>query len=1125
MSAHHAERAELPLDNREKLTAAVDKLELVLPCAAPLYDFMHLNTMQGYHHISFAEAMAAHFELTGIRGYLPEEDFRKHYARGRIDDADLNESLANNTHGRNREIVLKVSGRPINKQDIWRISLIQDINPLSPSRFRWQIKEYDALERFQNGVPKSARDTLLNAAQETDQNRRTESQAIRDLWEACLRVFQLENPNLHSEELGELVDLEEFSRSQAEGKQSKFRASQPTLIPQEEMLAEARKDLHHLVDKVGEELSLRGLLQALTGEDLLDQVRPILIRFCASHLDEGFTAWSLPERGQGLYAAWRKCPFAELGLDLARLPDWQSFHAELPEHSVDAVIACLERLKIPESRWEGYLKRIAVELPGWSGLINWRHHRPKYKPNRKAPTSLMDYLAIRLFLDVIHIEQVTQNTWGIAGNLEELKTYFENYLWEFSGRYALFSNTLPEYLAIRAQELIALPRTAQKDRENWRTVSNMIHNWKHNPSAERTKRQTVHSHVWRLFCLAQHLGLPGNEVGKLSSSEAEQLLAILDELTTSERGYIWLCAYEYHYREDYFAALTQNHGRGRWANRNERPEAQLIFCFDDREEGIRRHLEEVNPNLETLGAPGFFGVPIQWRGLDYPDTTPHCPVVVTPVNELHEEPRPEAKKRYGLHKRLYNFKQFLLRVLHNKTRRDLLTSKVLIDVLFPGMLAVLAGKVFFPFQQASLKRKATAALVPPVPTQLKLTVPDDGTEATPDNLRVGFTDAEQAERLAAFLRAIGFTSGFAPLVVLSGHGSMSENNPQLASYDCGASGGRHGGPNARAFAAMANRPEIRARLAEQGIHIPDDTWFIGTEHDTCSESFPWFDLDKVPANFAPALKKLKAEVDQALLLSAHERCRRMASAPRKPSLQQARRHVAERGTDFSQARPELGHATVASALIGRRSVTRGIFLDRRCFVLSYDPTIDDAEGTILEGVLKNAGPVGVGINLDYYFSAANNQGFGSGSKVAQNVTGLFGVMQGIDDDLRTWCSYQMVDVHEPMRVLTVVEATTETLTAIYKRQPSSQEPAGGSWLLPPLRQLIDGGWLLLAAIHPKTGKISVFDPKQGFIPWKSYREPSPLPVVERSMDWYDGYSDPRPPALVEPKQTETHHAA
>jgi hypothetical protein len=47
-----------------------------------------------------------------------------------------------------------------------------------------------------------------------------------------------------------------------------------------------------------------------------------------------------------------------------------------------------------------------------------------------------------------------------------------------------------------------------------------------------------------------------------------------------------------------------------------------------------------------------------------------------------------------------------------------------------------------------------------------------------------------------------------------------------------------------------------------------------------------------------------------------------------------------RASDISQARPELGHATNAAAFIGRREMSRGLFLDRRVFLISYDPTTD-----------------------------------------------------------------------------------------------------------------------------------------------------------------------------------------
>ena len=47
-----------------------------------------------------------------------------------------------------------------------------------------------------------------------------------------------------------------------------------------------------------------GLLEA-TGEDSDSLVHEVLIRFCAAFADQGFAVWSLPNREQGFYRAFR----------------------------------------------------------------------------------------------------------------------------------------------------------------------------------------------------------------------------------------------------------------------------------------------------------------------------------------------------------------------------------------------------------------------------------------------------------------------------------------------------------------------------------------------------------------------------------------------------------------------------------------------------------------------------------------------------------------------------------------------------------------------------------------------------------------------------------------------------
>lgn len=1076
-----------PLGPRQRVEHAIAHLDHVLPAQAPILNFVHHNTLHGYQHLPFEEALAAAERLTGIHAYLPEAEFRKLFRAGRITDADLDAAFAQRPVLETDTVLARVGDRDIRRGEMLQISLVYGVEALSLNELVWRMEELDATRRFAADVPEHSRQRLLEAAR---RDGATETgAALEDLWRACLEGFRLSAFNLHPEDL---VDLQ---LTLAKSLLARFREEGVTdeegPIVHKRMQAEASALLDRLFGDVGEGSTLRGLLRALTGRDLFDQVRPVLIRLSAAHLDEGLAAWSLPDRTEGLYAAWRRLAERDPAWTFAGLSGWREILARWPDDPVDAVVAELRRLGLAETRWEGYLTRLALELPGWSGMMNWRQQHPDYPASRENRVALVDYLAVRLCLDSLWIERQCREIWDVEGTLPALWAYLGERPAEALVRHALYEGRLPEYLAGRVRGLAEerAPLAA------WDTLADMVWTWLHSPVAAQPDTHTVHGSAWRLFRLAQHLGIAGGELRALSTADLERLLAPLDALPATMRGAVWQCAYEHHYRDALINALANNHGR--WTGHEQRPQAQIVFCIDDREEGIRRHLEELNPQIETLGAAGFFGVAMNWRGLDDRDVTPLCPVVVTPAHEIREVGRPGAEAELAQHERRRDLRGRLQAFYHG-IRRNLLSSAVLIDALAPAVLPVLAGKLFAPGQQGQLAKAVGVRWVPDAPTQVAATTAAPDTPATPERPRLGFTDVEQADRVAALLRNIGLTTRFAPVMVLMGHGSMSQNNPHLGAYDCGACGGRHGGPNARTFAAMANRPTVRALLAERGIAVPADTWFIGAEHNTCDECITVYDRGDLPEVAERALQALQRDLDRACALSAQERCRRFASAPRDPVPGRALRHVVGRSRDFSQARPELGHATNAAALVGRRSMSQGVFLDRRAFLISYDPT-QDPTGTVLEGILLAVGPVGAGINLEYYFSTVNNERLGCGTKTPHNVTGLFAVMEGASSDLRTGLPRQMIEIHEPVRLQIVVEARTEVLAAIYSRQAS-------------LRELIGNEWVHVIAKDPDTGEFSIFDPARGFVSWAG--PVRPLPVRARSGDWYRGQTEPLPPALI-----------
>jgi uncharacterized protein YbcC (UPF0753/DUF2309 family) len=178
--------------------------------------------------------------------------------------------------------------------------------------------------------------------------------------------------------------------------------------------------------------------------------------------------------------------------------------------------------------------------------------------------------------------------------------------------------------------------------------------------------------------------------------------------------------------------------------------------------------------------------------------------------------------------------------------------------------------------------------------------------------------------------------------------------------------------NARVFSTKANHIEVRKALHEKGIHIPEETWFLGALHDTAADQIKFYDTDKIPPALNEKHKLFSSQFEAALDLNAQERSRRFASINTKANLKQVRKEIKNRSVSLFEPRPELGHGSNALCIIGRRSITKNIFLDRRAFLNSYDYRTDPT-GALLVNVISPIGPVCGGINLEYYFSRIDNQ--------------------------------------------------------------------------------------------------------------------------------------------------------
>ena len=644
---------------------------------------------------------------------------------------------------------------------------------------------------------------------------------------------------------------------------------------------------------------------------------------------------------------------------------------------------------------------------------------------------------MRLFCESLLIKHVCRTVWNLDGTARSLHHLFRDHPSEFMVRRELSLGGLPDYLARRARILVRKNPQGQ-NREEWIRLAEMIWVYRESQAPGHSSVSTLSRNAWRLFHLAQFLGLSAGEVSALSVYDTDRLLQVLDSFPSSVHGPVWLQAYEHHYQKQLLENLA--HNRTTVLLREERPRAQFALCIDEREESLRRHIETQDPSYETFGTAGFFGVAMDYSRLDEEKVTPLCPVVVTPAHRILEIASADQDPVW---RRAVKWKKVLklFDKLFSVLKTNQVTSYFLIDLTASVLGVVLLGKTLFPRRFEKALDTLHHWIVPPVRTTLQLEPPVDLPQGAQ---RLGFALEEQAGIVEGQLRIMGLTKRFARLVLFIGHGSTSQNNPHESAHDCGACGGKHGGPNARALAAMANQPEVRFALRERGIDVPADTYFIGAQHNTASDGIAYFDTDKIPPTHRQEFHRLVRDLDQARALNAKERCRLLPMAPKGASPERALRHMERRSVDFTQVHPEWGHATNASVIVGRRPLTQGLFLDRRAFLQSYDPT-QDPDGTILERILTAVVPVAAGIGLEYYFSRVDNRRYGCGTKVPHNITGLIGVMDGAQSDLRIGLPWQMVWVHEPMRLTFVVETNPAIVNAIVQRHRAIQKLFDHHW--------------------------------------------------------------------------------
>ncbi len=558
-----------------RLSEVIDHAAHLLPMQGPITSFVHHNTLHAFEDLPFVDAVKKGGQVFGCQPFLGEDRYREELNRGRIRFAELQQVLEQDLGASASQPV-----PPFGTRLDLRLAMLQYPLQSGPTaELIWFVAEVNGLHRVRSEVSSAFRARMIA------ETRRWVSRDLRSGIDSASTAQGNGTSRRSGEREGVPASLTELLGRFGESMMESWSDADWegfTLQALWRVCCDGVRGLPPYTTPPTPPVRHRDLLLEATGADADTPVHDLLTRFCAAFLDQGVAAWQLPNRGEGFYRS-----FCALYGAPGRPPDrWMRALskeiARLETEKIGPLASIHESLTIlgvAESEWESYLSATLLALRGWGGMVRQIEVRGDRVVHPAPAGSLVEFLAVRLLLDRCALADEAREAFSYNGALSELRA------------------------ELRPRIEIPWP-----------------------PSDEQR--------AFSVFQLAQVLGASPDVLHRLPRAGWATLDQEIESFTGIERRLVFHLAYERRFYAQTLDAVALHSLEP--STEPPVPRFQAVFCIDEREESIRRHIEEVAPDAATMSTAGFYSVAMYFRGAGDAHFVPLCPPVVVPQHWVTE---------------------------------------------------------------------------------------------------------------------------------------------------------------------------------------------------------------------------------------------------------------------------------------------------------------------------------------------------------------------------------------------------------------------------------------------------------------------------------------------------------